>query len=133
MSAAPVRRAGRAESQRRRLSGPAATRARPAGESRDTARRRAAAERRRRQSHFARRRRDLIEDAGVALVVAIVLISVTAGLGVLALLMILLAGLIAGSVLAPRIAARRRVALGRRGTGRRGSSGERADSRRRRR
>lgn len=65
--------------------------------------------------------------------VAIVLISVTAGLGVLALLMILFAGLFAGSVVAQRIAVWRRVKSRRGGSGRGGRPGERADLGRRRR
>lgn len=68
------------------------------------------AQRRRRQRHFARRRRDLLQDAGAALVIAVFLISATAGLGVLALLEIPLAGALIASLLAERVIARRRAA-----------------------
>jgi hypothetical protein len=72
-------------------------------------RHRVSAEHRRRQRHFARRRRDLIEDGVVALVASFALIVLTAGLGVLALFMVLLMTVIVGSVIAPRVI-RRRVA-----------------------
>ena len=49
---------------------------------------RARSEHRRRERHFRRRRRDLLEDALLGLVLAIVLISLTAGLGVLALIVL---------------------------------------------
>jgi Flp pilus assembly protein TadB len=45
----------------------------------------AASERRRRERHFARRRRDLLEDIGAALVLTVLMLSLTAGLGVIAL------------------------------------------------
>jgi hypothetical protein len=83
-------------------------RARPGGD-RSAARQRVSAERRRRQRHYARRRRDLIEDGAIALVVSLALIVFTAGLGVLALFMVLLVGLIAGSVIAPWAIRRRRA------------------------
>lgn len=51
-------------------------------------RRRTTSERRRRERHFRRRRRDLLEDAVLGFVLAIVLIGVTAGLGVLALVVV---------------------------------------------
>jgi len=66
-------------------------------------------ERRRRQRHFARRRRDLLEDAGVALTVSLVLVVFTAGLGVLALLMMLLVAVIAGLAIAQRVITSRRA------------------------
>jgi hypothetical protein len=74
----------------------------------DTERRTRAAERRRRERHFRRRRLDLLQDAGLALVVTIVLISQTAGLGVLALLMVPLAGVLVGSCIAVRARHHRR-------------------------
>ena len=75
-------------------------------------RRRVSPERRRRQRHFARRRRDLIEDTGVALAVSLVLVVFTAGLGVLALLMMALVAAIAGSVIAQRVITSRRARSG---------------------
>jgi hypothetical protein len=126
MSAAPARHSERAAPRRRRTSGPVpADRARTTGD-RSAARRRVSAERRRRQRHFARRRRDLTEDGAVALVISLALIVLTAGLGVLALFMMLLATLIAGSVIVPRAIARRRARTSTRGSGRRRDSGARA-------
>jgi hypothetical protein len=117
MSSAPARRADSPPPRRRtRSSGPASGRTRagrpasPAGRSG----RAASAERRRRQRHFARRRRDLIQDAGAALVIAVFLISVTAGLGVLALLEIPLAGTLVVSLIAERSLTRRRSGAPRR-------------------
>lgn len=66
------------------------------------ARARTRAERRRRQRHFARRRRDLLEDAALALVLTLILISLTAGLGVIALIEGPLATGLLASVLVPR-------------------------------
>jgi hypothetical protein len=83
-------------------------RARPGGD-RSAAQQRASAQRRRRQRHFARRRRDLIEDGAVALVVSLALIVFTAGLGVVALFMVLLVGLTAASVIVPWAIRRRRA------------------------
>jgi hypothetical protein len=109
MSAAPARHSERAAPRRRRTSGSVpADRARTTGD-RSAARRRVSAERRRRQRHFARRRRDLIEDGAVALVISLALLVMTAGLGVLALFMMLLATLIAGSVIVPRAIRRHRA------------------------
>jgi hypothetical protein len=65
----PVRRADRPTRSPRRLSP-------------------AAAERRRRQQHFRLRRRDLLVDAVLGLVLAILLLSETAGLGILAVLLL---------------------------------------------
>jgi hypothetical protein len=79
--------------------------ARPAA---DPARRARAAERRRRERHFRHRRRDLLQDTGVALAITILLIAATAGLGVLALLMIPLAGGLIGSSVGGRVRRRRR-------------------------
>lgn len=45
-----------------------------------------AADRRRRERHYRLRRRDLLEDLGAGLLVTVLLLMVTAGLGVLALL-----------------------------------------------
>jgi hypothetical protein len=66
------------------------------------------AERRRRQRHFARRRRDLLEDAGIALLLTLTLLVLTAGLGVVALLELPMAGILAASVVIPRIRRHRR-------------------------
>lgn len=108
MSAAPARRSERAAPRRRRTSGPVP---RVTGD-RSAERRRVSAERRRRQRHFARRRRDLIEDAGVALAVSLALVVFTAGLGVLALLMMALVAVIAGSGIAQRVITSRRAGSG---------------------
>jgi hypothetical protein len=43
-------------------------------------------EHRRRSKHFARRRRDLLEDAAAALLITLLAITLTAGLGVIALI-----------------------------------------------
>lgn len=105
MSVAPARHVGLRDSE----PGTARTAAssRRSAPAQAQARARARAERRRRQRHFARRRRDLLEDVGLALVLTLVLISFTAGLGVIALLEgPLAAGLIA-SVLVPRVRQRR--------------------------
>jgi hypothetical protein len=64
---------------------------------------RASAERRRRQRHFARRRRDLLEDTALALLVTVVLLTVTAGLGVIALLEIPMAITLFATILIPRV------------------------------
>jgi hypothetical protein len=62
----------------------------------------AVSERRRRERHFRRRRRDLLEDTGMALLLAIILVSVTAGLGVLALLELPVVALLIGTSVAGR-------------------------------
>lgn len=67
--------------------------------------RRPGPERRRRERHFRRRRRDLVEDAAIACALSIVLISVTAGLGVLALVELPVAALVAASLIAERMRA----------------------------
>ena len=72
-------------------------------------RRAATIERRRRQRHFARRRRDLLEDCVVAAVLAILIVSVTAGLGVVALMEIPLGAALIGSFVAERVIRRRRL------------------------
>lgn len=66
-------------------------------------------ERLRRERHFRRRRRDLLEDAGLALLVTIALVSVTAGLGVLALIEVGLATALTASVFTERAIKRRRA------------------------
>jgi 4-hydroxybenzoate polyprenyltransferase len=66
------------------------------------------AERRRRERHFARRRRDLLEDMGLAVVFSLILITLTAGLGVIALLELPVSAALVASVLIPRIRRRRR-------------------------
>jgi len=112
MSAAPARRSERSAPRRRRTSGPVLAERAPGTGDRSATRRRVSAERRRRQRHFARRRRDLIEDAGVALAVSLALVVFTAGLGVLALLMVALVALIAGSAIAKRVITSRRAGSG---------------------
>jgi Flp pilus assembly protein TadB len=74
----------------------------PARQRRVAAGRDAARERRRRQLHFRRRRRDLLEDAVLGLLLAIMLLSVTAGLGVLALIEIVAAVIALGVIVVPR-------------------------------
>jgi hypothetical protein len=64
---------------------------------------RVSSERRRRERHFRRRRRDLLEDAVLGLVLAVVLISVTAGLGVLALLVFAIAAVLGAGVVVRRV------------------------------
>ncbi len=80
---------------------PAAPRARPAAEpsspSRPSRRPRATADRRRRERHYRLRRRDLVQDLGIALLVAVLLFMLTAGLGVLALIDLALVGLLIAS------------------------------------
>lgn len=66
-------------------------------------------ERRRRERHFRRRRRDLVEDTGIGLVLTIFLLGTTAGLGVLALIEVLLAAAIIASMFTERAVRRRRV------------------------
>lgn len=65
-------------------------------------------ERRRRERHFRRRRRDLLEDTGIGLVLTFFLLSTTAGLGVLALIEVLLAAAIIASMFTERAVKRRR-------------------------
>jgi hypothetical protein len=65
-------------------------------------------ERLRRERHFRRRRRDLLEDAGLAVLVTIALVSVTAGLGVLALIEVGLAAALTASMFTERAIKRRR-------------------------
>jgi hypothetical protein len=95
MSAAPSRRTQRAEHRSHPL---------PVSTLRAATRRNRTpvGERRRRERHFRRRRRDLLEDTGIALLLAIILVSVTAGLGVLALLELPVVLALLGSGLAAR-------------------------------
>jgi hypothetical protein len=72
------------------------------------ARRRVSPERRRRERHYRLRRRDLWIDAGLAVALTIALISITAGLGVLALLELPIAGALIASLVAERVVGRRR-------------------------
>jgi Flp pilus assembly protein TadB len=84
-------------------------RARPAEpEARSRGRLRLAdAERRRREQHFRLRRRDLLVDAALGLLLAVVLLAETAGLGVLALLVLPAAFLLLVSGLVRRRSRRR--------------------------
>ncbi len=66
-------------------------------------------ERRRRELRFRRRRLDLLQDLGLAVVATIVLITLTAGLGVLLLLVIAAGGVRVASVVVPRALRRRRA------------------------
>jgi hypothetical protein len=96
MSAAPARRFEQREPRTARAARHRSTGAAQAGA------RSVATERRRRERHFRRRRRDLLEDTAMALLATIVLISLTAGLGVLALLEIPIAGGLIASVIVER-------------------------------
>jgi hypothetical protein len=69
-----------------------------------------ATERRRRERHYRLRRRDLLEDVGAGLLVTVLLLMLTAGLGVLALLDLVLLGLL---VAAGALERRRRRRAGR--------------------
>ncbi len=64
-------------------------------------------ERRRRQQHFRRLRRDLLEDVAIAILLTALLLTFAAGLGVVVLLEIPLAGALIGSALARRVRLRR--------------------------
>lgn len=94
---------------------PAPAPVRPAAPRRPAPRRDTTSERRRRERHFARRRRDLLEDAGVATLLAIVLLVATAGLGIVALIMLLVGATLVASKVAPRMLARRRARTARGG------------------
>jgi Flp pilus assembly protein TadB len=107
VSAAPARRDDRvAAPARSRRSSRTATRS-VTGTSATAAARTRATERRRRERHYRWRRRDLLQDSGLALAITIVLIAETAGLGVLALLIVALAGGLIGSTVAGRVRRRR--------------------------
>lgn len=79
----------------------------------DPADRTRALERRRREQHFRARRRDLLVDTVAALVVALILITVTAGLGVVALIVGPVAVALVASTVLSRFLARRRARFAR--------------------
>jgi hypothetical protein len=66
-----------------------------------------ATERRRRERHYRLRRRDLLGDVGAGLLVTVLLLVLTAGLGVLALLDLALLGLLVASAVVERRRSRR--------------------------
>ena len=70
---------------------------------------RAVLERRRRDRHFARLRRDLLEDIGAAIALTILAITLTAGLGVVALIEAPVALLVAASYRLERRIRRQRL------------------------
>jgi Na+-translocating ferredoxin:NAD+ oxidoreductase RnfD subunit len=65
-------------------------------------------ERRRREQHLRRRRRDLLEDVAIAILLTIVALIWTAGLGVIALIAVPIAGALIGSFLVERALRKRR-------------------------
>jgi hypothetical protein len=65
--------------------------------------RRARQERRRRERHFARRRRDLVQDVLLGLLLAIVMLSLTAGLAVVALIEVMVGLAVGGWVAVTRV------------------------------
>lgn len=67
-------------------------------------------ERRRRVQHLRRRRRDLLEDVAMAVVLTIVVMILTAGLGVVAIIEVPVAVAVLGSVLMEREIRKRRIA-----------------------
>ena len=75
----------------------------------DDPRRAARLEARRRVRHLRRRRRDLLEDFGVALFVMLMVLILTPGLGVVALLSGAVAFLLIGTVVAERMIRKRRL------------------------
>ncbi|MGI8428517.1 MAG: hypothetical protein ACR2OB_04265 [Solirubrobacteraceae bacterium] len=60
-------------------------------------------ERRRRQQHFRGRRRDLLQDVAIGILLTTIVLTYAAGLGVVALLEVLVAGTMIGSALARRV------------------------------
>jgi hypothetical protein len=78
-----------------------------------------ARERRRRERHYRLRRRDLLQDTLIAVALAVVMLTTTAGLGVVAILVFATGGALIATIVAERIIRRRaRVpARGRRGSG----------------
>jgi hypothetical protein len=102
MSATPSRRTQRAEPHPH----PPPVSKRPATSRRN---RTPVAERRRRERHFRRRRRDLLEDTSMALLLSIIFVTVTAGLGVLALLELPVVVALVGSGQAGRLLGARRA------------------------
>jgi Flp pilus assembly protein TadB len=107
MSAASARHFETRDSERAVRGRPAAP-ARRTDSARTQTRARASIERRRRQRHFARRRRDLLEDSALAFLLTVVLLTVTSGLGVIALLEIPMAIVLIASIVIPRVRRRRR-------------------------
>jgi hypothetical protein len=73
----------------------------------------AALERRRRERHFRARRRDVLVDTGVALVLSLALLTLTAGLGVVALIVVPLAAALVASNVLMRLLSRRRATVAR--------------------
>jgi hypothetical protein len=97
---------------RRRAAAPAATpdlpgRPRRVG-SRSAADRAAWLERRRRERHWRALRRDLVQDMTVALLLMLLALLLTAGLGVMALLELPVGAAVVGSFIAERARAKRR-------------------------
>jgi hypothetical protein len=68
------------------------------------------AQRRRRRQHIQRLRRDLLEDFGLGFVLALLALTMTAGLGVIAILELPLLAVVAGSFVVERRRRRRRAA-----------------------
>jgi Flp pilus assembly protein TadB len=87
----PAQPASRADPQRSSESGAQTRRPSPA-----------TLERRKRERHLRRRRRDLLEDFALALLLMTVVLMFTAGLGVIALLDIVLIAVLTGSYLLRR-------------------------------
>jgi hypothetical protein len=81
-----------------------------------------AAERRRRERHRSRLRRDLLVDFGLAVLLTVAALIVTAGLGVIAILEVPVIGAVIASF---GIERRRRVSAGPYGSRRRGGSSRR--------
>ena len=67
-------------------------------------------ERRRRLNHLRRRRRDLLEDCGAAVILMILALIITPGLGMLAILEVPVAMVLLATVLVERRRRRRRLA-----------------------
>jgi hypothetical protein len=65
-------------------------------------------ERRRREQHLRRRRRDLLEDVGIAIVLMVVALIWSAGLGMIALIEIPVGGAVIGSLVVERRLLKRR-------------------------
>jgi hypothetical protein len=74
-------------------------------------------ERRRRTSHFRRRRRDLLADAALAIVLMVLALILTPGLGVLAIIEILVALALIGTMLGERRIRKRRPGVSRTASG----------------
>jgi hypothetical protein len=71
--------------------------------------RRVSSERRRRAQHFRRRRRDLLEDVATAIVLMAVVLTMTAGLGVVAIIAVPIATVLIGSLVAERVITKKRA------------------------